>query len=103
LDIVLSENKIPIRITDERWQHIISRHPEMTGERERLLETISSPDLILEGDAGAMLAVRHYKKTKITSKYLIAVYLEVKERDGFVLTAYYGNQYAKWRKVLWKK
>ncbi len=88
MNIVFSKNRIPIRITDERWQHIISRHPEMIGERERLIETIGSPDLILEGDAQAMLAVRHYKQTKITSKYLIAVYKETMQQDGFVLTAY---------------
>ncbi|MFQ5605614.1 MAG: hypothetical protein ACE5HS_20270 [bacterium] len=103
MDIVLSKSNVPIRITEERWQHIITRHPEMSGVREKLIETIHDPELILEGDKGTVMAVRFYKETKISSKYLIVIYKEIVKRDGFVLTAYFANQYARWRKVLWKK
>lgn len=95
MHIVLSKNNVPIRITEERWQHIISRHTEMVGAREKLLETISKPDLILEGDDGTILSVRFYDQTKITSKFLIVVHKEVVEIDGFALTAYFANQYTK--------
>lgn len=58
MDIVLSKSNVPIRITEERWQHIITRHPEMSGVREKLIETIHDPELILEGDKGTVMAVR---------------------------------------------
>ncbi|NIV94668.1 hypothetical protein GWN42_18225 [candidate division KSB1 bacterium] len=103
MEIVHSINRVPIRLTEERWQHIISRHPELSGERIRLLETVSDPDLILEGDAGTLLGIRFYQQTNITSKHLITVYKETGQRDGFVLTAYFASQFPKWRKVVWKK
>ena len=43
---VSSRNGVPIRLTDERWQHIGTRHPEMTDQRERVLETVADPDMI---------------------------------------------------------
>jgi hypothetical protein len=41
--IVRSRNGVPVRLTDERWLHIISRHPEMRELRDRVLETLASP------------------------------------------------------------
>jgi uncharacterized protein YuzE len=37
--VVHSLNDIPIRLTEERWQHIVHRHPEMTSQRDRVLDT----------------------------------------------------------------
>lgn len=75
----------------------------MVEERDKVLETIIAPDLILQGDKGATMAIRFYPKTKLTSKYLVVVYKEISPSDGFILTAFYANQYSKWRKVIWKK
>ena len=44
--IVYSRNSIPIRLTEERWRHIVNRHVEMAGQRERVLETVAEPDVI---------------------------------------------------------
>ncbi len=44
--IVRSQNGVPIRLTEERWQHIVHRHPEMDDQRERVLETVAEPDMI---------------------------------------------------------
>ncbi len=41
-----SINGVPIRLTDERWKHITTRHLEMTNERDKIFETIENPDLI---------------------------------------------------------
>jgi len=30
--VVLSKNKVPIRLSPERWEHIERRHPEMKKE-----------------------------------------------------------------------
>jgi hypothetical protein len=103
LDIVNSKNNVPIRLTEERWQHIINRHPEMKDSREKLLKTVLNPEIILQGDKDTKQAAKFYEKTKITSKYLIVIYKEISEIDGFILTAYFANQYAKWRKIHWKK
>lgn len=56
--IVRSHRGVPIRLTEERWQHIVSGHPEMAEERSRILETVADPEMILEGDFGVFLAMR---------------------------------------------
>lgn len=75
--IVQSPNHIPIRLTAERWTHIISQHPEMATQRDRVLETINKPDLIQAGDFGELLAVRFYSQTPLTQKYLVVAYREM--------------------------
>ncbi|MDI6794815.1 MAG: hypothetical protein QME81_18445, partial [bacterium] len=45
--IIRSRNSVPIRLTQERWQHILHRHPEMETQCERVLETVAGPDIIL--------------------------------------------------------
>ena len=75
----------------------------MEGCENWILETIENPDFILEGDYGALLAVRRYEKTPVSKdKYLIVVYKESSD-DGFLITAYFTRRYAKWRKVLWQR
>ena len=44
--IVHSHNGVPIRLTEERWQHVMHRHPDMETEREQVLETLAEPDMI---------------------------------------------------------
>jgi hypothetical protein len=101
--IVYSKNSIPIRLTKERWAHIITRHPEMKGEREKVIETISNPELIQAGDVGELLAVRFYAETPLTKKYLVVIYKEVSKQDGFVLTAYFSTRISERRRVVWKQ
>jgi hypothetical protein len=61
-------------LTIERWDHIIKRHPEMDGEREKVLDTITDPDLIQQGDFGELIGIKFYEKTPLTSKYLVVIY-----------------------------
>jgi len=44
--IVKSRNGVPVRLTDERWNHIVGRHPEMASQRDRVLGAVGDPDLI---------------------------------------------------------
>ena len=103
MQIVKSVAGIPIRLTPERMEHIERRHPEMRGESERVLETISSPDYVQEGESATLIAVRHYPQTPLTEKYSCVVYRELTEADGFILTAYFTNRPAEWRNVVWKR
>ena len=75
----------------------------MESHREQILETIESPDFIQEGDFGALLAVRLYPATSLTSKYVIVPYREFGETDGFVLTAYLTSLPSSRRRVTWKR
>ena len=101
--IVHSHNGVPIRLTEELWQHVMPRHPDMETQRERVLETLVEPDMIQEGDFGAILAARLYPETPLTRKYLVVVYRETSSEDGFVLTAYLASQLSARRDTLWKR
>jgi hypothetical protein len=101
--IVYSRNRVPVRLSEERWQHILHRHPEMKDQRERILETVAEPHMIQQGDFGELLAVRYYPKTPLTSKFVVVAYREVTSDDGFILTAYLTNRPSTRRTVIWKQ
>ena len=61
MKVTTSINGVSIRLTDERWQHIISRHPELVDQQEKLLETTAKPTQIQAGDTGKLLALSFYK------------------------------------------
>lgn len=100
--VTYSKNRVPIRISQERWEHITRRHPEMDNQKEKVIETISNPDLVQSGDFGELLAIRLYPETPLTKKHLVVAYRELSGQDGFILTAYLTNTPSKRRKVLWK-
>jgi hypothetical protein len=102
MQIIKSVAGVPIRLTPERTEHIERRHPEMVGEGERILQTLSSPNLVQEGDTGTLIAIRHYPKTPLTEKHCCVVYRELSEDDGYILTAYFANKPADWRNIVWK-
>jgi hypothetical protein len=98
IDTVYSKNNIPIRLTQERWEHILAGHPEMATSRDNLLMTVSDPGLILEGQSGEFLAVRSVE----LDKWLIVAYREL-IGDGFIITAFFTRrrEYLEKRKALW--
>jgi hypothetical protein len=83
IDRVISKNDVPIRLTDERWSHITEEHTELAGMRLDVLETVANPERILQGNYGALLAVREMT----TGKYLVVVYNE-QDADGFIITSF---------------
>ncbi|MGH7575652.1 MAG: hypothetical protein ACREM1_11090, partial [Longimicrobiales bacterium] len=91
-----------VRLTDERWDHISRRHPEMGEQKARVLETVGAPDQVQEGDGGAMLAIRLYPGTPLTTKFLVVVYREISAEDGFVITSYFTTRPSVSRRVIWK-
>ena len=100
--IVYSVQQVPIRLTSERWEHIVTCHPEMAGQQDAVLETVTGPDLIQQGDYGELLATRFYTRTPLGDKHLVVAYREVNREDGFILTAYYTRRLSTQREILWK-
>jgi hypothetical protein len=80
----ISRNGVTIRLTDERWQHIIEEHAELAQFREEVLRTIDGADRVLVGTAGELLAVRIIE----AGKAIVVVYRETNLDDGFVITAF---------------
>jgi len=102
MDSAVAISGVSIRLNDERWGHIVSRHPEMLSQRKRVLETTAEPDFVQAGDAGEFCAVRFYNDTPLNAKYLVVVYRETSSDDGFILTAYFTSRPSATRVTLWK-
>jgi hypothetical protein len=54
MDIAYSVNGVAIRLTDERWSHIVNSHDEMAGYADDCLQVIENPDLVLAGTRGSL-------------------------------------------------
>ncbi len=81
---VESRGGVPIRLTAERWGHIVEEHCELAGIREDVLEALADPERVLAGNAGEIFALRSVE----TGKALVVVYREATADDGFVITAF---------------
>ena len=103
ISLTQSRNGVPIRLTEERWRHIVIRHSDISEYRAEILQTVADPDSIQEGDEEALLAVRSYPGLGIGDKVIVAVYRETGPTDGFIITAYLTNETSTWRRTLWSR
>lgn len=95
-----SVNGLPIRLTDERWVHIIEEHNELAGMRLDVLDAVINSSRILAGGAGELLAVREMP----FGRHLVVVYRE-HQQDGFIITAFTTSKVRSLdrRKQIWPK
>ncbi len=82
-DVAISQNGISIRLPDERWQHIVERHNVLSDQKQFVLNTISNPTRILQGNEGALIAIQELE----SNRWLVVVYREEQD-DGFIITAF---------------
>ena len=103
MDVAISKNKVPIRLTQERWHHISTGHPEIADYYFEILETIENPFCIYEGSRNECIAVS--EKQPQTGKFLVVIYKETEPADGFVITAFISNKQFEFdkKKLLWKQ
>ena len=100
MEIVKSVNGVPIRLTYERWIHIIENHNDMAGYYDEVLSVIESPDYIVEGYGSTFVALRQVK----TGKFLAVVYREINNSDGFIITAYFTSKMKLEREIIvWQR
>jgi hypothetical protein len=99
LATVNSINNVPIRLTEERWEHILDGHEEFSyNEMDTILDAVENPEYILQGYQGTLVAVIVLGK----SGYLHVVYKEVSASDGFIITAGIRPSMNK-KKILWRR
>ncbi len=97
-DIAYSVDDVPIRLTTERWFHIVENHDDLAGRYDEVLCTVEEPDLIFRGYRGSLIAVRGFGR----KRYLAVVYRQLSAEDGFIITAYFTSKIDR-RKAIWKK
>ena len=98
MDVAISIDGVPIRLTHERWFHIVENHDDLAGYYEDVLDSVENPDLILRGYRGSLVAVRSCGH----QRYLMVVYRQVSAEDGFIITAYFTHNMDR-GKALWSR
>jgi len=102
LNITYSVNNVPIRLTDERWTHIVENHDDMAGYYFDVLEIVANPEWIFQGNENELWAV----KLVSAKKAIVVVYKEKQqENDGFIITAFFTTKISKLlkRRILWQQ
>jgi hypothetical protein len=91
-----------IRLTEERWEHILSR-AEMAGMEQAIAETLINPEIVRRSrtDNAAYLYYRYRENTLVGDKWLCVV-VKYLEDDAFIITAYLTDQ-LKQGEQLWQR
>ncbi len=100
MHFTISKNNIAIRLTHERWSHIINDHDELIGRVKDVLLTVKDPDIIVKGALGELIAAKQQNKN-----WVVVVYKEFEKIDGFIITSFITSRiaYLLNKKVIWKK
>ena len=88
--IVQDPTGLEVILTDECWQHVISRHPEMRPFKELVLEAIRQPNGIYLGtrDPARRIYRKHYSEVPgVGNSVDVLVFLG--EDNKHVATAYF--------------
>lgn len=96
MDIVQSVFGVPIRLTDERWVHIVRRHPDLSNDRSAVLDVVEAPIFVRRARLGTLMAAK-----QLGDLWLVVVYRETSTSDGFILTAYQAR-YLREEEVVWR-
>lgn len=98
MEVVYSVNGVPIRLTYERWYHIVENHDELASYFHEVLDTIEKPHLVVRGNKGTWKATKNMGR----KKWLVVIYKEVSKHDGFVITAYLLDTKSK-GEIIWQR
>lgn len=85
-------NRVEVRLPQIILERILRKHRELGGMESLILETISAPDLILQGHGKELLALKHYDQTPLGPKDMVVVYREDKQ---LVITAFLTSDHSK--------
>lgn len=85
-----------VTLSEERWRHIVFRHPELKDKAGLVLSAVSDPD---EAYVDASLAVHVLKRlVGEVSDFLVVIYSVEGDERGYIRTAYYTSSGRKARR-----
>ena len=95
METAVSVHGVPIRLTAERWLHIVENRDELAGRLHDVLAAVADPDWVTKGYRGSLVAWKGFGR----SGYLAVIYKELSRQDGFVITAFFTRMPKKRNKV----
>ena len=108
--IVVSVNGVPIRLTEERWGHILEYHDELARLLDQILLTVAEPDMVFGSPRDIeenLVAIKMFSELVQygLAEHLAVHYKEVSNEDGFILTVFpmsanrVQKRYRLWRRL----
>ncbi|MFQ6134257.1 MAG: hypothetical protein ACE5KU_00385 [Nitrososphaerales archaeon] len=108
--VVVSVSGVPVRLTEERWGHILEYHSELAKLLNQILLTVAEPDIVFRSPKDVkenFVAIRMFPELV---QYGLAEHLavhckEVSTEDGFILTVFpisadrVQKRYRLWRRL----
>ncbi len=90
---VVSKLSKKIALTTNGYEHISERHPEVSGEFEKIKETLVNPQTIRKSmyEDKVWLFYRLFSKTPVGRKYLM-VGVRLFNNHGTVITSYFTDK-----------
>ena len=84
-----------IHLSKERWNHIVTEHPQLSDKIDEIKEVIKNPLTVRRSKYDEEVRF-HYRFYKKLSKYLM-VSVKYLNGDGFIITAFYTKKLEKWK------
>lgn len=87
---VIDKTGRSIYLTNERWKHIYSDHPDPIRELDNIIKTVIRPQIIIK-DLEDPVVCYYHSFSKEKKKFLI-VTIKYLNGKGFIITAYYKKE-----------
>lgn len=88
-----SKMGVKIRLSQPRWNHILSKHPEMEDQMEYISQTLESPDTVyFVPSRDNYHYYRLFPDTPVKYDKHLSVIARHLNEEGFVITAYYTSR-----------
>lgn len=81
-----------IILTQERWRHIVFRHPEVGNDPTDLIKCLENPDEVYVDERNAIHALTRQ------DEHLLLVIYELHDNEGYIWTSYIINNRRKERR-----
>lgn len=80
-----------IHLNKERWQHIISEHPEIFNELQNLELALRFPTATRRSEHDDKV-IFYYRHNKIIRERFLMVVVKYLNNHGFIITSFYTNK-----------
>ena len=92
-----------IWLSEKAWDHISTRHPEVSFYKSEIIEAVKEPDIVLKGSRSEFKAIKYLSRTHVGPKYLVVVYKVVNE-EKHIITAYFTSDVRRIKgEVIWRR
>ena len=95
MSTTIAFNGTEVLLTEERWKHIVMRHPEFDNKIARVMDAVSNPGEVYLDPTDAIHALKRLFHE--ISDYLVVIYHK-EDREGYIRTAYYTSSRRKERR-----